>query len=147
MTCPECGSEQVAFRVPADLRAYLPEETETAALCTVCLALDPGESATEDSTTGGSATESPDSVAESPDFGRISDAFPDGDAGVAMALAVGLFDSLALYRSEISALLERVERAGTDPLLVLDRLEADPELDPHFDVDRRRTQAEQLLYG
>ncbi|WP_135824918.1 DUF6276 family protein [Halorussus ruber] len=136
MTCPECGSEQVAFRVPADLREYLPEETESAAICTVCLALDPGESAVEDS-----ATE------DSPDFGRLSDAFPGGDAGVAMALAVGLLDSLALYRSEIAALLERVERAGTDPLLVLDRLATDPELEPQFDVDRRRTQAEQLLYG
>ena len=144
MTCPECGSEQVAFRVPADLREYLPEETETAAICTVCLALDLGESALGDSVTDDSATES--SVAESPDFGRISDAFPGGDVGVAMALAVGLLDSLALYRSEISALLDRVERAGTDPLLVLDRLETDPKLDPHFDVDRRRTQAEQLLY-
>jgi len=152
MTCPECGSEQVAFRVPADLREYLPEETETAAICTVCLALDPGESAVEDpttegSTTGDSATEFEDSAAESPEFDQISVAFPGGDAGVVMALAVGLLDSLALYRSEISALLERVERAGTDPLLVLDRLETDPELDPHFDVDRRRTQAEQLLYG
>ncbi|WP_276299422.1 DUF6276 family protein [Halorussus lipolyticus] len=135
MPCPECTSEQVAFRVPAELQEYLPEETETAAICTVCLALVLGDA---------SVAESPP---ESPDFDRISDAFPGGDAGVAMALAVGLLDSLALYRSELAGLLERVERAGTDPLLVLDRLDADPELEPHFDVDRRRTQAEQLLYG
>jgi hypothetical protein len=131
MACPECGSEQVTFRVPTDLREHLPEGAQSVAICTVCLALDPSRDASD----------------ESPDFASISDAFPDGDAGVAMALAVGLLDSLALFRSEISALLERVERGGTDPLLVLDRLEADSGLEPHFDVDRRRTQAEQLLYG
>jgi hypothetical protein len=131
MTCPDCGREQVAFRVPADLREYLPEETEVVALCTHCLTLDP----------------SGDASTEEPDFGAISDAFPDGEAGAAMALAVGLLDSLALYRDEISALLDRVEREGTDPLLVLDRLATDSSVDSHFDLDRRRTQAEQLLYG
>lgn len=130
MTCPECGREQVAFRVPADCREFLPEESEHVALCSSCLTLEPTDSA----------------IAESPDFARISNAFPTGDAGVAMALAVGLLDSLALYRSEISALLERVEREGTDPLLVLDRLGENSELDPNFDVERRRIQAEQLLY-
>ncbi|WP_137286596.1 DUF6276 family protein [Halorussus salinisoli] len=130
MTCPECGSEQLAFRVPADLRDYLPEETECVAICTRCLRLDPTDSA----------------PGETPDFTRISDGFPDGETGVAMALAVGLLDSLALYREELSALLERVEREGTDPLLVLDRLAADSEIEPVFDLSRRRTQAEQLLY-
>jgi len=130
MTCPECGSEQVAFRVPLDLREYLPEDPESAAVCTVCLTLDLGG----------------DAPNEDPDFAAISDSFPDDEPGVAMALAVGLLDSLALYRSEISALLERVEQGGTDPLLVVDRLGTDSELKPHFDVERRRTQAEQLLY-
>jgi len=139
MTCPECGSEQVAFRVPADLREYLPEEPAFAAICTRCLALEP----TGADDPNGDGTE----VADDPDFSAISDAFPRGDAGVAMALAVGLLDSLALYRSELESLLERVERGGTDPLLVLDRLDSDPEVEPAFDVDRRRTQVEQLLYG
>jgi hypothetical protein len=130
MTCPSCGREQLLLVVPADLREYLPEESDRVAICTHCLSLEPTDG------------ESPGS----PDFGRISDAFPGGDACVAMALAVGLLDSLALYRSEIAALLERVERGGADPLLVLDRLDADSKLEPHFDVDRRRTQAEQLLY-
>ncbi|UPW01926.1 DUF6276 family protein [Halorussus gelatinilyticus] len=130
MTCPTCGSEQLLLSVPTDLRSYLPEASERVAVCTRCLALEPTDE------------ESPDTA----DFIRISDAFPDGEAGVAMALAVGLLDSLALYRSEIAALLERVERAGTDPLLVLDRLDADAGVEPHFDVDRRRTQVEQLLY-
>lgn len=131
MTCPECESEQLVVTVPADLREFLPEETEYAAICTHCLALEP--------------TESANATAE-PDFEVISDAFPTGDAGVAMALAVGLLDSLALYRSEISTLLERVERGGTDPLLVLDRLAEDSAVEPQFEIDRRRTQAEQLLY-
>jgi hypothetical protein len=135
MTCPECGSEQVGFRVPADLREYLPEETEVAALCTRCLTLEPA-----DEDTASEAT-------ESPDFDSISDAFPDGETGVAMALAVGLLDSLALYRTELEALLERVTRDGTDPLLLLDRLATEDDLDPQFDLDRRRTQAEQLLYA
>ncbi|MFC4448570.1 DUF6276 family protein [Halorussus aquaticus] len=130
MTCPDCGSERVTFGVPRDLREFLPEESASATLCTHCLRLDPTDAAPTDD----------------PDFSAIGDAFPGGDAGVAMALAVGLLDSLALYRSEIADLLERVERGGTDPLLVLDRLAADPEIDPAFDLDRRRTQAEQLLY-
>lgn len=134
MTCPECGSEQVAFGVPADLREYLPDERESVAICTRCLTLDP-------------TADVPDDAPENPDFDRIGDAFPSGDAGVTMALAVGLLDSLALYREELTALLERVERGGADPLLVLDRLGAEPDVDPHFDLDRRRTQAEQLLYG
>ncbi|WP_435180648.1 DUF6276 family protein [Halorussus sp. AFM4] len=131
MTCPECGGEQVAFRVPADLREYLPETSAFAALCARCLRLEPADDA-------------PDGE---PDFARIGDAFPGGETGAAMALAVGLLDSLALYRGEIGALLERVERGGTDPLLVLDRLDAEPGVEPDFDLDRRRTQAEQLLYG
>lgn len=133
MTCPECGGDQLVFVVPTDLREFLPEESESVALCTHCLALDSVDAANV--------------AEESPDFAPISDAFPSGDAGVAMALAVGLLDSLALHRAELSALLERVERGGADPLLVLDRLAADSSLDPHFDVDRRRTQVEQLLYG
>jgi hypothetical protein len=134
MTCPECGSEQLVFRVPEDLREHLPEESPSVAVCTRCLALEPADA--DDA-----------APSDDPDFTAISDSFPTGEAGAAMALAVGLLDSLALYRSEIAALLERVERGGADPLLVLDRLGADAGLDPHFDVERRRTQVEQLLYG
>lgn len=133
MTCPECGSEQLVLSVPTDLREFLPEERDVVAVCTHCLALDPDPDAAS-------------APGETPDFARISDAFPTGDAGVAMALAVGLLDSLALYRTELAALLERAERGGADPLLVLDRLGDDSGVEPHFDLDRRRTQVEQLLY-
>jgi hypothetical protein len=64
---------------------------------------------------------------------------------VPMALLVGLLSNLALYRSEISALLERVEREGTDPLLVLDRLAHDPDVQTDLDLAGRRRQLEQLL--
>ena len=130
MDCPECGGETVAFSVPADLREYLPGEESGAALCTVCLALRPVA----------------DPPSDPPDFDRVSDGFPSNpDAAVPLALLVGLLPSLVTNRAEISALLERVERAGTDPLLALDRLAADPEIDAGVDLRTRRRQLEQLL--
>jgi hypothetical protein len=50
-----------------------------------------------------------------------------------------------LHREEITALLERVERAGTDPLLVVDRLADSYGETAHVDLDARRQQLEQLL--
>lgn len=132
MTCLECGGEQLAFAVSDDLRELLPEEPAAVATCIRCLALEPADGA-------------PD---ELPDFTTISDAFPrNSEAAATLALAVGLLaDSLALYRREIGTLLERTEREGTDPLLAIDRLAADPDLDPAFDWDRRQPQLEQLLF-
>ncbi|MFB6182940.1 MAG: DUF6276 family protein [Haloarculaceae archaeon] len=130
MDCPDCGSATVSFAVPDDLRADLPGGEAGVALCSSCLALHP-------------VTDPP---TDEPDLQTISDAFPSSpDAAVPMALVVGLLSSLALYRSEVSDLLGRVERAGTDPLLVLDRLAEDPVLAPAVDLHRRRHQLEQLL--
>jgi hypothetical protein len=130
MDCPECGGDLQAFPVPADLRQHLPGEEPGAALCARCLALQPVD----------------DPPADPPDFREISDAFPaNSDAAVPMAIAVGLLSSLALYRQEIAALLETVERAGSDPLLVIDRLATDPDLDPHVDLAGRRRQLERLI--
>lgn len=130
MDCPACGAETLAFPVAPDLRESLPGEDPGAALCTRCLRLHP-------------VADPPEAV---PDFGGASDAFPDTpDAAVALALLVGLLDSLAQYRAEITALLERVERAGTDPFLAVDRLAADPDVDAAADLSRRRHQLEQLL--
>lgn len=113
----------VSFAVPPDLREHLPGEEPGAAACPSCLALRPaGEPVTE------------------PAFERFGTAFPTGEAAVPMALGVGLLDSLAIHREAIVALFDRVERAGTDPLLVLSRLDADPP----FDLERRRHQLEQL---
>jgi len=129
MDCPACDATAVAFAVPADLQAYLPGEDPAAALCTECLRLHPVA----------------DPPAGVPDFSPVSDAFPDGEAAVPMAILVGLLDSLAQYRTETTALLERVERAGTDPFLTVDRLADDPTTDAAVDLRRRRHQLEQLL--
>ncbi|MEF8883270.1 MAG: DUF6276 family protein [Halapricum sp.] len=130
MGCPDCGGETLAFQVPGEFRPLLPGEESGVALCTRCLALHPD----------------PDPPAELPNLQDASDAFPtDPGAAIPMALAVGLLESLALYRSEISELLAAVERAGSDPLLVLDRLARDPDLEPGVDLAGRRRQVEQLL--
>lgn len=125
MDCPDCGAATVAFAVPEDCRETIDEPA--AALCTHCLAL-----------------YSPESADPNPDFAAVSDDFPTGGAAVPMALAVGLLDSLALHRNAVETLLERVEQAGTDPLLVLDRLAADPELAPKTDLETRRRQVAQF---
>ena len=130
MNCPECGDDVIAFAVEPALHEYLPGEESGAALCPHCLIVRP----VSDPSTG------------SPDFTPLGDAFPaEGDAAVPMALLLGLLSSLALYREEIAALLERVERAGVDPLLVIDRLDDDPSIESEVDLDRRRHQLEQLL--
>jgi hypothetical protein len=126
--CTECGAPLLAFAVPEDLREFAPGERAYAAVCTNCLTLN------EASGAGGE-----------PDFSRVSGAMPEGEAAVPMALALGLLDSLALHRREIEALLERVERAGTDPLLVIDRLATQGSVQAKADLPRRRHQLEQLM--
>ena len=48
-------------------------------------------------------------------------------------------------RAALEELLVATERAGVDPLLVLDRLHAQGGVQPGFDLDRRRHQLQQLL--
>ena len=128
MDCPDCGAPMVAFGVPVEYREYVPDASAQAALCPSCLALTSAESAPPE-----------------PRFDRISDAFPTGEAAAPLALAVGLLDSLALHRPALEELLVATERAGVDPLLVLDRLHAQGGVRPDFDLDRRRHQLQQLL--
>lgn len=130
MDCPECGAETLAFLVPAELRTALPGDDPGVTLCRRCLTIRP-------------VADPPEGT---PDFQAVSDAFPSNpDAALPMVLLVGLVENLALNRSEIADLLSRVERAGADPLLVLDRLDRDPGLDPAADLGGRRRQLEQLL--
>ncbi len=130
MDCSECGSETIAFTVPSEYRESLPGEADGAALCTHCLRLQPVD----------------DPPAEAPSFASVSDAIPDDEAAaVPLALMLGLLENLALNRTEISTLLGAVERAGVDPLLVLDRLADDPDIDARADLRGRRRQLEQLL--
>jgi hypothetical protein len=129
MDCADCGTRGVAFAVPDEYSDAVPGSEPAVALCPRCLALQPATDAPAD-----------------PEFDRLGTAFPtEHEAAVPMALLVGLLDSLALYRSEISELLGEVERAGVDPLLVLDRLDADPGIETELDLAGRRRQLEQLL--
>lgn len=129
MDCLNCGTPLYAFSVPDDLREHLPERSAAVGVCPTCLHLEPADEGTDD-----------------PDFDAISGALPDRrEPAAAVLLAVGLLSSLALNRERIAALIERAERAGVDPLLVIDRLAADPSLDPEVDLERRRTQLLQLL--
>lgn len=138
MNCTDCGAETVAFDVPSAHTEHVPGSESTVGLCIHCLTLQPlsaqsGESSSEDSP-------------QEPDFGRVSDAFPSQTEGaISFALLVGLLDNLALYRAEITELLEAVEESGTDPLLALDRLQHDPTIETDLDLSGRRRQLEQLL--
>lgn len=131
MACSACSAPTIAFSIPEEYREYAPAQSSAATCCTRCLTVDPED----------------DDVLEEPDFTRVSDAFPTNPgAAIPLALALGLCSSLATNRAAIEELLEAVERAGTDPLLVLDRLVDDPEIEPAIDLERRRHQLEQLLY-
>jgi hypothetical protein len=130
MDCPDCGAELLAFGVPESQREYLPGDEPGAAICQRCLRLVPVADPPE----------------ELPDFRAIDDAFPaESEAAIPMALALGLLSSLAVYRQEISVLLTDVERAGVDPLLVVDRLAIAENVETSIDLEGRRRQLEQLL--
>lgn len=130
MDCQSCGAETVSFAVPDAFDAHVPGTESAVSLCTRCLAMTPADR----------------SPPEEPEFSRISDAFPSNpDGAVAFGLLVGLLDNLALYRAEITELLEAVEASGTDPLLALDRLAADDGIETELDLSGRRRQLEQLL--
>jgi len=130
MSCHASADDPLTLSVPADLRQYLPGETPAVTICRSCLSMEPADAGADNG----------------PDLTALDDAFPsNADAAVPLALLVGLLDSLALHREEITALLERVERAGTDPLLAVDRLAASYGDDAHVDLARRRHQLEQLL--
>lgn len=133
MDCPDCGTPTVDFAVPDPDREHAPDGAAAVALCPSCLGL----TAAEDT----SVAPTPDEA----DFSRIIDSFPDGEAGAAMALAVGLLvDSLTLNRDAIADLFETVADAGDDPWLVLERLHAAGTVQPDADLGKARRQLEQL---
>ncbi|MDZ7849608.1 MAG: DUF6276 family protein [Halodesulfurarchaeum sp.] len=129
MSCPNCGGPTLAFSVPEAVRDHLPAEPEHAELCRDCLTLEP-------------RTKPP---AEDPDFTTVLGDFPTGEAGVTAAAFVSLLGSLALHRADIEVLADLAEEQGIDVLLLVDRIAASGRLQPHFDVDRRRPQLEQVL--
>ena len=128
MDCPNCRARTVVFDVPPEYREHVPDGAERAALCPECLTLAAADGPPE------------------PRFDRISSAFPsDEAAAVPLAIALGLLDSLALHRRALQELIPAAEAAGADPLLLLDRLHVQGDVNPEFDIDRRRHQLEQLL--
>ncbi|MFB6103907.1 MAG: DUF6276 family protein [Halobacteriaceae archaeon] len=130
MDCPACASTMVAFPVSAALGELLPDDRPGAAICPHCLTVVPED----------------DPPPDIPDFTTVSDAFPrESDRAVLLAVVVALLDSPATYRRELETVVDRAESRGVDVLLFLDRLGRDPDLSPHFDVDRRGRQLEQLL--
>ncbi|UWG49371.1 Uncharacterized protein AArcCO_0039 [Halalkaliarchaeum sp. AArc-CO] len=127
--CSRCEAPTVAFAVPTSLREHVDGAT-TASICTDCLLLESLDDTVEPA------------VPEHADFDPLP--FPDGEAGAATALAVGLLDSLALNRPAIAASLEYAERNGADVFLALDRL-AESDVNPSFDPAKRKAQLENLL--
>lgn len=131
MECPACETAMVPFAVPEAHRAQAPDGASAAALCPACLTLSPVE-------------DDAPSPAEA-DFSRVIEGFPDGDAGVAMALAVGLLvDSLALNRDAVKEFFDAVSDAGEDPWLVLERLAVAGTVQPEADLAKLRRQLDQL---
>ena len=128
MSCPNCDGPMLAFAVPESVRPYLPEEPAAAEICRDCLTLTPG-------------AESPDET----DFSKILGEFPTGEAGAIAAALLSRLGSLALNRQEIEALAGLAEEHGVDVLLLVDRIAASGRIQPHFDIDRRRPQLEQIL--
>ncbi|ELY68778.1 DUF6276 family protein [Natrinema versiforme] len=133
MACSACGSSAISFAVPEEHRPDTPSGAAVVSFCPHCLTLEP---APDDET-----------PTDDPDFARVSDQFPtQPERAIPLALTIGLCSSLAMNRAAIESLLDAVERAGVDPLLVLDRLSADPSVEPAVDLERRRHQLEQLRY-
>ncbi|WP_144924593.1 DUF6276 family protein [Halorubrum salsamenti] len=125
MPCPHCDATVVAFAVPPVLRERAPDPLT--AICTRCLRTFPAAEAdiTPDERTTDDA-----------DLSAVDPAFPDGEAGVALALACGQLESLALNRASIEALVEHAERSGADAFAFFERIDAP---DAAFDLERRRS--------
>lgn len=108
------------------------EYTASATLecCRRCLSVEPGE---------------PDDADAAPPWETIHGRFPTGTEGLALLLLIDRLDSLALNRREIESIVEYLETNGVDVFLNIDRLVADPEIEPHVDLARRRDQLDALL--
>jgi hypothetical protein len=128
MSCPRCDATLVAFAVPPAIREHAP--ATTTAICTRCL-----RTFAADESDGAVALDAAEHTVADPDFSAVDPAFPDGEAGVALALVCGQLESFALNRTSIEALIEHAERSGADVFAFLERLDAP---DAAFDLERRR---------
>lgn len=130
MQCSECRGEVIPFQVPTELREYAPGDAAT--ICSHCLAV---QAASPENAQAATETR----------FEEIVESFPNGEAGVRMALVVGLLSSLALNRTKIETLVADLADDGVDALLVLEDLENASSLQPRIAIGRRRHQFEQLM--
>lgn len=158
MTCPRCDFPTIDFVVPEAYRECVPDITTAtmASICTHCVTVRSIEPSSESESESESEraleleleSDSSPGVDHEPDFTRVSTAFPAGEAAIPFALLLGNCSSLATNRTAIETLLEDLERSGTDPLLAIDRLLAEPasELEPAIDLERRQQQLEGLFY-
>lgn len=128
--CPECSGPTVVRPLPPELRGYLPGDPETIGICPRCVVVSPVDEPSADPVTDESLP------ATLPD---------DEDTRLTLVTLVTLLSSLALYREECEELVARLERQGVDPILALERLATDPDVELPFDVARRRAQLVQLL--
>jgi hypothetical protein len=119
------------FPVSEPLREYTPASAARAAICPRCLRLASAEP---------TATDSVDAT-----FERVDRSIPAGEGGIAVAVLLGLLPSLTLERDAVTAVRDHAERAGVDVTLTLERLRDADGVAPHFDLDRRIVQMEQLL--
>lgn len=159
-SCPRCDGVRIHVVVPDELRAHA--ASSTLACCVRCLAADPveseavrgvpAESTPNDATAEPAAStwsesqtiEANDATAE-PSVERICRRFPTGDGGVGLVVLLQQLDSLALNRPAIESVVGYLETQGVDLFLTLDRLLDAPDVDPYFDLARRRDQLAQLL--
>jgi hypothetical protein len=144
------------FPVSEPLREYTPASAARAAICPRCLRLASAEPTATDSVDATTAepttTDGADAtVAESADdpsdatFERVDRSIPAGEGGIAVAVLLGLLPSLTLERDAVTAVRDHAERASVDVTLTLERLRDADGVAPHFDLDRRIVQMEQLL--
>jgi len=117
-------------QVPQAIRSAAPDVGAAIAVCTACLTT--SQPPTADATNPGVLAD------------RVGALPADPPAAIAVALSVDRCRSLAVNRRTIEALFGVVEGTGHDPLLALDRVAADPSLDPAADLDRRLSQLEGL---
>ncbi|MGM0604776.1 MAG: DUF6276 family protein [Halobacteriota archaeon] len=142
MECPLCAEPLVVFRVPETLSAYA--EADRAGICAGCLAVTAIAAIESDHADVDVDVDDVDAD-RSPTFDQLGTWFPEGESGIALALLLGKLDRLALNGSAVTALTAAAESSGADVFLTLDRLIADPDVTPHFDLSRRRDQLESWI--
>jgi hypothetical protein len=123
--CPHCEGQRVELAVPETVPGT---DADGLVCCGRCLR----------------ATDCAPPAGE-PAVETIHERLPRGEAGVTLVVLLQQLDSLALNRSTIESLFDRLETDGVDVFLTLDRLIAAAAIEPYFDLSRRRDQLEDLV--